>query len=598
LPLLVVIASLIGSVVLPARQSLRILGLLRETTHGIAPAKVLTIGLQSGLVEELSAFHAHAEAPRRIVDANRLRLDSLEAIAARLDTGSASAIRDVGRDIRAWWQSTADGAAGGAVAPSREAVLTRHGAAMNAVAHLSARLALETRARDDRVERLERLSLLWNVLLVIAAFAALSAVIILAKREHRALEDATMRSRRETVLRETAEAMAAAFTLTGVMECITASARRLTGGRGAYIERIIHDATPTLSVCAVAGDGGPSVGSERRLAGSLTAAVVDAGVPLVVAVPELAADSAAETETALVIPLAGAERPLGALFVLGDRRHQFQSDDVAYAQVFGHLASLALEKVRVLHEAREGQQKLERVLASRSRLIRGFSHDVKNPVGAADGYAALLSDGIYGALSPIQTESIGRIRRSLRTALSLIHDLHELASAETGHLAVTRESVDVNAVVGGMVEEYQAAARAGGLSFEAVLDPGLPVVSTSGVRVQQVVSNLLSNAIKYTARGSVTIQTMVHDADPAGVPGEWIQVHVSDTGPGIPADKREIIFEEFTRIGPGDKSGAGLGLAISRLLAGALGGHLTVESTVGSGSRFTLWLPADQRLSP
>lgn len=597
-PLLIVIAALLGSVVLPARQSLRILDLLRQTTQGLAPAKVLTIALQSSLAAELWSLHAGSddEARQRLATVGRSRLDTLESIGRRLDTTSATAVREAGGQLRAWWQLAADaGTEDRPIARSAEEELTRrYEAAVAALAHLSSRLALETRVRDQRVERLERLSLIWNAFLVVAAFAALSAVMILAKREHRALQDATMRTRRETVLRETAEAMAAAFTLTDVMQCVTDSARRLTGGRGAFIERIVHGATPSLAACSSSGvDVGP--GPERPLAGSLTAAVVEAGVPVVIANPGLAADASADSPSALVIPLGGAERPFGALFVLSDRRDRFQSDDVAYAHVFGHLASLALEKVRVLDEAREGQQKLERVLASRSRLIRGFSHDVKNPIGAADGYAALLCDGIYGNLSASQLESLGRIRRSLFTALSLIHDLHELASAETGHLMVTRECVDVNAIVAGMIEEYQAAARAGGLSLCATLDPSVPTTWTSGVRLQQIISNLLSNAIKYTPRGSVRVATVNLGPDPAGAPGAWIQVQVVDTGPGIPVDKREAIFEEFTRLGPGDKSGAGLGLAISRLLAQALGGHLTVESKVGTGSSFTLWLPADQR---
>jgi signal transduction histidine kinase len=142
-----------------------------------------------------------------------------------------------------------------------------------------------------------------------------------------------------------------------------------------------------------------------------------------------------------------------------------------------------------------------------------------------------------------------------------------------------------------MTEEYLAAAGASGLALVTATHPDLPVIATSRVRVRQIVSNLLSNAIKYTPHGSVTVRTAHQCNGPQGAPGEWLLVEVADTGPGIPAEKQEYIFEEFSRIGPRDKSGAGLGLAISRLLAQALGGQITVESTGGSGSTFRLWLP-------
>ena len=262
----------------------------------------------------------------------------------------------------------------------------------------------------------------------------------------------------------------------------------------------------------------------------------------------------------------------------------------------GAVLSMTLRERRVLGEAQAAREKLERVLASRSRLIRGFSHDVKNPIGAADGYAALLTEGVYGPLSAAQRESVEHIRRSIHSALSLIADLHELASAETGHLAVKKARVDLRAILAELIDEYTAAACAGGLILEAQLDDRLAPVWTSEIRVQQIMSNLLSNAIKYTPRGSVTVGTRVSARSPSGKRGEWICIDVTDTGPGIPADRQEFIFEEFSRIGTHEKLGAGLGLAISRVLAGALGGHITVESEVGCGSRFTFWLPASGQM--
>jgi signal transduction histidine kinase len=184
------------------------------------------------------------------------------------------------------------------------------------------------------------------------------------------------------------------------------------------------------------------------------------------------------------------------------------------------------------------------------------------------------------------------MRRCMHEALSLIDDLHELARAETGHLALHSEPVNVAELIGTLGEEYQAKAVASGLSFSTSVAADIGTIQTSKSRVRQIASNLLSNAIKYTDSGSVSVRAD-HRSD-GTFPGgpDWLVIEVCDTGRGVPLEKLDFIFQEFGRI-DGDKTGAGLGLAISRLLAQALGGHITVTSELGRGSTFTLWLPRD-----
>jgi signal transduction histidine kinase len=140
-------------------------------------------------------------------------------------------------------------------------------------------------------------------------------------------------------------------------------------------------------------------------------------------------------------------------------------------------------------------------------------------------------------------------------------------------------------------EEYHAAALGRGLSLSVDVERDPPIIETDGPRVRQIVSNLLSNAIKYTKHGSVLVRVRRLPTSPTGDDGAWALIELVDSGSGIPSDKKDYIFEEFSRLGDGDTPGAGLGLAISKLLAQALGGHITVESEFGHGSTFTLWLP-------
>ena len=456
-----------------------------------------------------------------------------------------------------------------------------------------------------------------NALLVFAAFAGLVGVVILAVRERRALDNARKRERQEAALRRAAEELAGAFTRDDVTQVIAHAALEALQGRGAFVEEICEatrDAPPTVSVRAVAGIDIPALGSRCEFAGSYTERVTNSTETILIPDHDSPAPPRTDVEggtasllstlpnrsgAAIALPLGSRGAPVGALFVLSPVRSSFRAEDVARASIISHLAALAYEKVRLLEEAYEGRRKLERVIKSRSRLIRGFSHDVKNPIGAADGYAALLIDGILGELSAEQLESIKRIRRGIRNALSLIDDLHELGRAVTGHLSLSSDQVNVGDLMRVIGEEYQAAASAAGLTLNVDVAPDLPLIVTSLTRLRQISSNLLSNAIKYTETGSVTVRVLKRVGAPiernashqAENDSEWILIEFIDIGRGIPPDRREFIFEEFSRIGDSDKPGAGLGLAISRLLAEALGGSISLESELGKGSTFTLWLP-------
>jgi len=256
---------------------------------------------------------------------------------------------------------------------------------------------------------------------------------------------------------------------------------------------------------------------------------------------------------------------------------------------------LALERERAARAAAEiARQEAERRFASRTKLISGVSHDVRNLLSAALGYVELVMAGVRGSLTEGQRFFLSRALRSLDAAVGLIGDFLMVAQAEAGALMVRLAPTDVCVVLRECAESYRAQAQAAGLELRLELPDALPPIETDALRVRQIVSNLLSNAVKYTARGAVGIRAWHGErADNPG-PGPWVVVDVWDTGPGIPDQARERIFEEFVRLESG-AAGFGLGLAVSRMLARALGGEVTVQSRVGVGSTFTLWLPAGER---
>jgi PAS domain S-box-containing protein len=247
-------------------------------------------------------------------------------------------------------------------------------------------------------------------------------------------------------------------------------------------------------------------------------------------------------------------------------------------------------------EADRRRAELERVTESRARLIRGFSHDVRNPLGVADAQAWLLEDGrAFGELPEKQRDSVQRIRRSIGMSVRLIDDLLELARAEAGQIELKCVETDVGQLAREVAEDFRAQAMAAGLALDIRATEGV-LAETDQMRARQILGNLLSNAVKYAPQGRITVDAAIRRAGAPG-PGVWIAVSVADTGPGIPEDKREQIFQEFTRLDPEAQHGSGVGLAISRRIARRLGGDLTVQSEVGRGSTFTLWLPSAARTS-
>ncbi len=614
--LTLVVVALLGSVLIPARQTWRITKLLHETTEVLSPSRLLQAQLQQGLAEEIGALQSYAFSgdtaflTRYAVTAKQddRRLAALEAVAAPLGGRPAARLKTVRQRIETWRHaggaSIARSGSRDDVASAVRAGSTHYYAFQVAIADLSADFAAEASARDARVGSLEHLGLIWNAVMVLAAFVALCAVVILALHERRLatslrsrVEEESMRTSQEVALRESAEALAGAFTVDDVTQRIADAALATLGGRGAFVEWISKrpNEPDIVSVRAVAGAGTPLLSGTCEYVGSYTEQA--AMNPQPTFIPNLGRSNSNPCSTltgehgpTIVVPLGSQGVTLGALFVLGGRDH-FRADDVARAAIFSHLAALAYEKVRLLDEAIQGRRRIERVMQSRSRLMRGFSHDVKNAIGAADGYADLLTEGVYGELNEDQHESITRLRRSIRGALDLIDDLHELARAETGHLALSPDAVDVAALVRGAVQEYQGAARSRQLSLTVDIADDLPTIVTSEKRVRQILANLLTNALKYTQAGSIAVSAGHASIGPFGAEGDWVCIQVRDTGRGIPPDKLDFIFEEFGRIGGSDQTGAGLGLAISRLLAQALGGYISVTSEPGVGSTFSLWLP-------
>jgi len=293
---------------------------------------------------------------------------------------------------------------------------------------------------------------------------------------------------------------------------------------------------------------------------------------------------------------------------------------ISLATVLG-LALLLRHERRQARSLVERSKELERLSSEllrvnrmKSEFLANVSHELRTPLNAIVGFVDLLREGVYGELAPRQVKPVERIEASANHLRHLVDQVLDLAKMAAGRLEIHTETIDLRPFVLDVASEIESLVNEKGLSLSLVMGAALPRIRTDPTHLRQILMNLLGNAIKYTNEGGIVLRTRLVDALPdSGQPASsqtgmaverghpathWIGIQVIDTGIGIdPADQTRI-FEEFEQIDAGPRGnsaerGTGLGLPISRRLAALIGGIVELESELGKGSTFTLWLPVD-----
>jgi PAS domain S-box-containing protein len=330
--------------------------------------------------------------------------------------------------------------------------------------------------------------------------------------------------------------------------------------------------------------------------------------------PRAAAAAAAGLHGAFAFPVIAGAHAIGVLEFFHEQALDPDDALLAAVEVMGRDIGQSVRRVRAEEErdrALSAMEHLNSQLAQRtaeaesasqakSHFLANMSHEFRTPMNAIIGYSDLLDSGISGELNDTQHDQIRRIRASSAHLLGLVEDVLDLAKIEAGRITVVHEPVQAGPVLRAALELIEPDATKRSLTLNNSCDDDELRFTGDVDRVRQILANLLSNAVKFTAAGgsitaSCTLQERAVAVSTLEGRGPWVCFVIEDTGIGMSSEVLDSIFKPFVQAETSNTrttGGTGLGLTISRRLARLMDGDLTVASTPGEGSRFTLWLPA------
>jgi GAF domain-containing protein len=312
-------------------------------------------------------------------------------------------------------------------------------------------------------------------------------------------------------------------------------------------------------------------------------------IPDVLADPEFKFIEGAKVggiRTMLGIPLLREGAPIGVIILMRKTVRAFTDKQIDLVTTFADQAVIAIENVRLFDEIQDKSRQLEVASQHKSQFLANMSHELRTPLNAILGYTELILDDIYGEAPQRMRAVLQRVERNGKHLLGLINDVLDLSKIEAGQLTLSLADYSLKEMVQGVFTAVESLATEKKLALKIELPPGLPPGHGDERRLTQVLLNLVGNAIKFTDTGEVAIRAAASNGS--------FTLSVRDTGPGIAAADQGKIFEEFRQVDSSatkKKAGTGLGLSIAKRIIELHGGRISVDSTIGEGSTFSVTIP-------
>jgi GAF domain-containing protein/CheY-like chemotaxis protein/anti-sigma regulatory factor (Ser/Thr protein kinase) len=290
----------------------------------------------------------------------------------------------------------------------------------------------------------------------------------------------------------------------------------------------------------------------------------------------------------LTVPLLAADRIVGALVVRRKEPGAFSKNTVHLLQTFGAQSVLAIQNARLFHEIEEKGRQLAEASQHKSQFLANMSHELRTPLNAIIGVTEMLREDAEASKQDL--EPLDRVLGAGRHLLALINDILDLSKIEAGRMELHFESFPLAPVIEDVAKTIEPMATKNGNRVLIDCPADLGTIHADQTRFRQAMLNLASNANKFTEKGTVTIAAQAQRNNGR----DWITIAVTDTGIGMTAEQMSKLFQEFSQADASTSrkyGGTGLGLAISKRFCQMMGGDITVESTPGRGSTFTIRLP-------
>ncbi len=280
----------------------------------------------------------------------------------------------------------------------------------------------------------------------------------------------------------------------------------------------------------------------------------------------------------------------------GQAPYDFHASARRFLQALASQTAMTLENSLLIAELKKNNEelaaanrKLQELDRLKSKFLSVATHELRTPLTVILGYNAMLEETLATRLSAEERDTLHESVAACKRLIRLVNSMLDVSMIESGRMKIQFASADLRQIVNSVVALFQSEARRRGLQLKVEMPLRLPRLALDSERMQQVLINLIGNAMKFTDDGgAISVGVRQRGA-------ESLEMWVSDTGIGIPAEEHSRIFDEFTRLDrksqAGHKGGAGLGLAIARRIVEAHGGNITVASSPGQGSTFTVTLP-------
>jgi signal transduction histidine kinase/DNA-binding response OmpR family regulator len=293
-----------------------------------------------------------------------------------------------------------------------------------------------------------------------------------------------------------------------------------------------------------------------------------------------------DTRSEYIVPIRQGELLLGALNLESPEINVFNEADQRLIEALADQAAVAIANARSYEAERQAVERMREVDRLKTQFLANMSHELRTPLNSIIGFSRVIMRGIDGPVTELQTADLQSIYGSGQHLLGLINNILDISKIEAGKMELATEQVDLREIARSVMSTAIALVKDKHVRLEQQIPDELPPIIADPTRVRQIILNLISNASKFTDQGTITLRIEV-------LP-EAAKISVHDTGMGIPSDKLEHIFEEFTQVDASTTrsvGGTGLGLAITRSFVEMHGGRIWVESEMGVGSTFIFTLP-------